>query len=52
MITIEGRLERITYRNEDNYYTVARFKTAQAEVTITIQGEPLLEEDLLLRVLL
>ena len=35
MITIEGRLERITYRNEDNYYTVARFKTAQAEVTIT-----------------
>lgn len=38
MITIEGHLERITYTNEENHYTIARFKTGHPSSQITVVG--------------
>ena len=34
MVELEGVIERITYQNEENGYTVARFKTGTESVTI------------------
>jgi len=36
--TIEGRLERITYFNEDTHYTIARLKPAGLSATVTVVG--------------
>jgi len=38
MTTISGRLERITFRNEENHYTIARVKTPASANLITIVG--------------
>ncbi|MBU0993746.1 MAG: ATP-dependent RecD-like DNA helicase [Proteobacteria bacterium] len=38
MITLKGHLTHITYTNEDNYYTIARFSTLNPETTITVVG--------------
>jgi len=38
MITIKGVLERLTYQNPDNHYTVARIKVAGASDPVTIVG--------------
>ncbi len=38
MTTINGRLERITYRNEENHYTIARLKTTASANLITVVG--------------
>lgn len=38
MITLEGHLERITYYNEENHYTVARLKTGKDQIPVTIIG--------------
>jgi len=38
MINIEGHLERITYQNEENHYTIARLSTGRSKNTITIVG--------------
>ena len=32
MTTIEGTVERITYRNEDNFYTVFKFKVGTDDI--------------------
>lgn len=36
--TISGTVERITYRNDENFYTVARFKANDSKALITITG--------------
>ncbi|MEE4263235.1 MAG: ATP-dependent RecD-like DNA helicase [Desulfobacteraceae bacterium] len=36
--TIEGRLERITYFNENTHYTIARLKPAGLSATVTVVG--------------
>ena len=38
MITLEGHLERITYYNEENHYTVARLKTGKDQTPVTVTG--------------
>jgi len=38
VITLEGHLERITYHNKDNHYTVAKIVTAKSRSPITIVG--------------
>lgn len=38
MITIKGILERITYQNQDNHYTVARLRIAKINDPVTIVG--------------
>ncbi len=38
MITLEGHLERITYYNEENHYTVARLKTGKDQTPVTVIG--------------
>ena len=38
MTTISGRLERITFRNEENHYTIARIKTDAGTSLVTIVG--------------
>ena len=38
MITIEGRLEHITYFNEETQYTVARMKTANPAAGVAVVG--------------
>ena len=38
MITLQGRLERITFRNEATTYTVARFNTGPSEKPVTVVG--------------
>ena len=38
MITIEGHLERITYYNKENHYTVARLKTGKDQTPVTVIG--------------
>ena len=38
MITLEGHLERITYFNETNHYTIARLKPANLDTGVTIVG--------------
>ncbi|MDM8542158.1 ATP-dependent RecD-like DNA helicase [Desulfococcaceae bacterium HSG9] len=36
--TLEGKLDHITYYNEDNHYTIARLKTKGVQTYITIVG--------------
>jgi len=36
--TLEGRLERITYYNEENHYTIARLKTDSTQTLVTVVG--------------
>ena len=38
LLTLEGRLERITYFNKDTHYTVARFKRANPATVLTVVG--------------
>lgn len=38
MITLEGRLERITYHNEENHYTIARLISAESGSRVTVVG--------------
>lgn len=38
MTTLEGHLERITYQNKENHYTVAKIITAESRSPITIVG--------------
>jgi len=38
MITIAGTLERITYQNPDNHYTIARIKTCRTKDDVTVVG--------------
>jgi exodeoxyribonuclease V alpha subunit len=38
MIKIEGHLERITYQNEENHYTIARLSTGKPKNMITVVG--------------
>ncbi|HUV50932.1 MAG TPA: ATP-dependent RecD-like DNA helicase [Anaerolineae bacterium] len=38
MITLQGHLERITYYNEENHYTVARLKTDKDQTSVTVIG--------------
>ncbi|MFC1815924.1 helix-hairpin-helix domain-containing protein, partial [Thermodesulfobacteriota bacterium] len=38
LTTIEGHLERITYFNPDNHYTVASLKTHQTQNRVTVVG--------------
>jgi len=38
MITIEGTVLHITFHNDENHYTIARFKTAFPRTTATIVG--------------
>lgn len=38
MIMIEGNLERITFQNEENHYTIARLATGKSNSMITIVG--------------
>lgn len=38
MITIKGILERLTYQNPDNHYTVARFRVAKISDPVTVVG--------------
>jgi exodeoxyribonuclease V alpha subunit len=38
MITIKGVLERLTYQNPDNHYTVARVKVIEASDPVTVVG--------------
>ncbi|NQT10209.1 MAG: ATP-dependent RecD-like DNA helicase, partial [Desulfobacteraceae bacterium] len=38
MITLQGHLERITYYNEENHYTVARLKTDKDQTSVTVTG--------------
>ncbi len=37
-ITIEGSIERITFHNPENYYTVARFRMANPARVVTVVG--------------
>ena len=37
-ITLAGRIERITYYNRENHFTIARFRTDENRRTITIKG--------------
>ncbi|MGB5745330.1 MAG: ATP-dependent RecD-like DNA helicase [Desulfobacterales bacterium] len=37
-LTIDGRLERITYFNEDTHYTIARLKPAGLSAAVTVVG--------------
>ncbi len=38
LLTIEGRLERITYFNEDTHYTIARLKPSGLTAAVTVVG--------------
>ncbi len=38
MITLEGQLERITFHNETNHYTIAKIKTDHMATPVTIVG--------------
>ncbi|MBF0303572.1 MAG: ATP-dependent RecD-like DNA helicase, partial [Desulfamplus sp.] len=38
MTTIKGTLHRITYKNEDNHYTIARLKIHEIKEPVTIVG--------------
>lgn len=38
MITISGTLERITFQNSDNHYTIARIKTRESQESVTVAG--------------
>ncbi len=38
MTTIKGTLHRITYKNEDNHYTIARLKLHEIKEPVTIVG--------------
>lgn len=38
MIQLEGQLERITYHNPENHYTIARLTTSPSEKQLTIVG--------------
>ena len=38
MITLTGTLERITFRNEENHYTIARIKVPGASDAVTVVG--------------
>ncbi len=38
LVTLEGHLERITYFNEANHYTIARLKPANLDTDITVVG--------------
>ncbi|NOX32882.1 MAG: ATP-dependent RecD-like DNA helicase [Deltaproteobacteria bacterium] len=38
MITIKGILERLTYRNPDNHYTIAKLRIAKISDPVTIVG--------------
>ena len=37
-ITLTGRIERITYHNRDNHFTIARLRTDENHRSITIKG--------------
>jgi exodeoxyribonuclease V alpha subunit len=38
LTTLEGHLETITYYNEENHYTIARFRTEKTQNLVTILG--------------
>ena len=38
LTTLEGHLERITYYNEENHYTIARLKTDSTQTLVTVVG--------------
>lgn len=38
LVTLEGHLERITYFNEANHYTIARLKPANLDTGVTVVG--------------
>lgn len=38
MITLEGRLEKITFQNSENHYTIAVLKTENPENRVTVTG--------------
>ncbi|MBC2744061.1 MAG: hypothetical protein HGJ93_13685, partial [Desulfosarcina sp.] len=51
-ITLAGRIERITYYNRENHFTIARFRTDENRRTITIKGtmpEPRVGESITVR---
>jgi exodeoxyribonuclease V alpha subunit len=37
-ITLQGQLDHITYYNEDNHYTIARFKTTDTKTNVKLVG--------------
>lgn len=37
-ITLNGHLEKITYYNEENHYTIARFSTRETQNLVTVVG--------------
>jgi len=38
MTTLEGHIERITFHNPDNHFTIARFKTSKTNKPVTVLG--------------
>ncbi len=38
MITVNGTLQKITFKNEDNHYTIARLKIRESKKSVTIVG--------------
>ena len=38
-ITLAGRIERVTYYNRENHFTIARLRTDENQRTITIKGD-------------
>ena len=38
LTTLEGHLERITYYNRDNHFTIAKLRTAGIDQPVTVLG--------------
>ena len=38
MTTLEGHIERITFHNPDNHFTIARFKIPKTKKPVTVLG--------------
>ncbi|MEE8414964.1 MAG: ATP-dependent RecD-like DNA helicase, partial [Desulfobacterales bacterium] len=38
MTTLEGHIERITFYNPDNHFTIARFKIPKTKKPVTVLG--------------
>ncbi len=38
MITLKGTIERLTYQNKENHYTIAKLRIAKISEPVTIVG--------------
>jgi len=36
--TLEGHIERVTYHNQENHFTIARFRTSKTNTLVTVLG--------------